>query len=210
MFPIAFAFLLAPILAQAATFTGCMTGSIPHKSKSHVELPNVEGTDCIDQCTARGFEYSFSYFHDVDAIHYCHCDSSATLSEHKDYLQPAYEGERCYENDATVYHLHTELTFTHCANSLASEHTILGLIVDTPAQCFEHCSSTGAYLLAPPTGVKGGQYECFCQQPEIQEVGISSFCDSAAYRRFDAPVKSNRNRLTFQSAGNDVQKTMTI
>ncbi|WVW78855.1 hypothetical protein I302_100818 [Kwoniella bestiolae CBS 10118] len=207
MFPIALAFLLAPIVAQAASFSGCMSSTIPHKSESGLQIVNVEGTDCIDQCTASGFEYSYSYYEETDSIHYCHCDSASSLDEHKDSLRPAYQGERCYEGDATVYHLSTELNFSHCAHSLSSsaEHAILGLLVDTPAQCFEHCStSSGVYLLPPPTGIKGGQYECFCQQPEIQEAGVSSFCDSGAYRRFDAAVKSSR--LVFQSAGNDIQK----
>ncbi|WWD08050.1 hypothetical protein V865_006160 [Kwoniella europaea PYCC6329] len=206
MFPIALAFLIAPMVARAASFSGCMSSSIPHKSHSGLQIVNVEGTECIDQCTASGFEYSYSYYEEIDSVHYCHCDSASSLYEHKDSLRPAYQGERCYEGDATVYHLSTELSFTHCAHSLTSsaEHPILGLIVNTPAQCFEHCSSSGAYLLPPPTGLKDGQYECFCQQPDIKEEGVSSFCDSAAYRRFDAPVKSSR--LVFQSAGNDIQK----
>ncbi|WWC87277.1 uncharacterized protein L201_002165 [Kwoniella dendrophila CBS 6074] len=210
MFPIALAFLLAPLLVNAATFTGCMSSSVPQKFKSGLRLPNVDGTECNDQCTASGFDYSFSYYEETDSILYCHCDSESILDENKDLLRPAYQGERCYEGDSTIYHLSTELTFSHCVHSLESSslssenQPIIGLLVDTPAQCFEHCSTTsGAYLLPPPSGMKNAQYECFCQQPEIEEKGVSSFCDSAAYRRFDSPVKSNR--LVFQSAGNQIR-----
>ncbi|WWC59073.1 uncharacterized protein I303_101620 [Kwoniella dejecticola CBS 10117] len=201
---IAITILLAPLLIDAATFTGCMSSTIPFKSKTGLQIANTDGTSCIDQCTASGYEYSYSYFHETDSLHYCQCESSLVMDAHKDSLRPAYQGETCYEGDATVYHLPTELTFTHCAHTLKShaEETIVGWIVDTPAKCFEHCSSAGAYLLPPPVGVTDGDYECFCQQPEIEEEGISSFCDSAAYRRFDPFVKSNR--LTFQKAGNDI------
>ncbi|WWC67560.1 uncharacterized protein I206_101469 [Kwoniella pini CBS 10737] len=205
MYSTVLAILLAPLFVNAATFTGCMSSEVPARSKTGSHAVILEGTDCIDQCTASGFDYSYSYFDETDSLHYCHCDSTTALEHQKDFLRPAYQGERCYEGDATIYHLSTDLTFTHCAHTLNSnsEETIIGWIVDTPAKCFEHCASTGAYLLPPPVGIENGDYECFCQQPEIQEEGVSSFCDSATYRRFDPFVKSNR--LVFQKAGNEIK-----
>ncbi|WWD21943.1 hypothetical protein CI109_106431 [Kwoniella shandongensis] len=195
--------LALPMAVQAASFAGCMSANIPHGSTQGLNIPRIEGNDCVDQCTSHGYDYSFSYYWDADQLHYCHCSSDSELLENKDALLPAYEGERCFEDDATVYHLPTELTFSHCVPSLAiTEPTLSHASFDTPGQCFQHCSSTDrAYILPPPVGLKGGKYDCLCQEPGIVEKGVSMFCDTSAYRRFDAWKAISR--LVFQNAGND-------
>ncbi|KAK8846636.1 hypothetical protein IAR55_005723 [Kwoniella newhampshirensis] len=199
-FALASLFLVLPMAAKASSFAGCMSATVPHLSTEGFKIPRIEGTDCVDQCTSRGYQYSLSYFWDADHLHYCHCASESELLETKDALLPAYEGERCFEDDATVYHLPTELTFSHCVPSLdITEPTLSRVTVDLPGQCFEHCSSTDrAYLLPPPVGQKDGKYECLCQEPGIVEQGVSMFCDTSAYRRFDAWKPSNR--MVFQDA----------
>lgn len=114
------ALILVPLAVRAASFAGCMPSTVAHRSKAGIQLSGVEGADCVvsadtlhrqaynadtiskDQCTTRGFEYSSSYFWDADHLHYCHCASEVDIEESKASLHLSYEGERCFEGDATV------------------------------------------------------------------------------------------------------------
>ncbi|WVQ97703.1 hypothetical protein IAU59_004817 [Kwoniella sp. CBS 9459] len=209
MLSVQLVFAFAPLLSvvKAATFAGCTTSVLPHSNGASFQIPGLDSLTCREECAAQGFDYSFSYYWKPDQLRYCSCQYEEDLFVSREELEPAYDGEECFREEAQVYYLRTDHTFTHCAYSISSEKGMHRAFFETPGQCYEHCSfSSGVYILPPSSGVQDELYECICQQKGLAEFGVSSICGSSDYRRFDKVAEgasSETGGIVFQRPDSD-------
>ncbi|OCF37748.1 hypothetical protein I316_00875 [Kwoniella heveanensis BCC8398] len=195
-------------VVKAATFAGCTTSALPHNSNLSFQIPGLDSTTCREECATQGFDYSFSYYWKPDQLRYCACQFEEDFFASREELEPAYDGEECFREEAQVYYLNTDHSFTHCAYSISAEKSMNRAFFETPGQCYEHCSfSSGVYILPPSSGVRDELYECICQQKGLSEFGISSLCGSSDYRRFDKVLQqqgsSRTGGIVFQHSEDD-------